>query len=67
MHELRADIAAVAPARFLGVLRIDIEFGDGLLLEVLAERIEARLEMSPLPEGVEYLFTRLLQRQKLFG
>src|SRR6185312_11477892 len=53
MHELGANGAAVVAARLISVGALGRRCGEGLRGEVLAERIQRRLEISPAAEGVE--------------
>src|SRR5665213_1632113 len=53
VHELRADGAAVVAASFLGVGPVGRGGGERLGREILPERVEGRLKVSPAAEDVE--------------
>src|SRR5690349_15855903 len=53
VHELSANCAAVAAARFVGEISLYVEFRNSLWLKILPERIELSLKIPPAPEGFE--------------
>jgi hypothetical protein len=53
VHELGANRAAVASARLVSEVSLDIEFRNWLWLEILAQWIELGLKIAPAPEGFE--------------